>query len=409
MTDTVTPSSTRVGGPARPPVRPVRRSPARASRSPGTAAGGPALLRSAAGAAAGAAARGLLPLLVLCWAVWQAEDRTGTDLADVARSAGQLWLVAHGAWLSLPVGALGLTPLGLVLLPLLLARSAGRRVAAAVDAPPLRVAAAVGAPYALLAALLAAACSTADLAASPPGAALLAGLLAGTGAWAGAGGAASLGARVPRGTVPVLRGAAAAVAALLAAGALLTALALVLDAGAARDLAAAPQAGAVGGLGLALLGAVLAPNAVVWGAAWLAGPGFAVGTGTAVTPSTTDLGPLPGLPLAAALPSGPPPSWAVLALAVPVLCGAVGALVLHRCRPVGGGRAAAGAALAVGTLSGLALGLLAAASGGPLGGEHLAAVGPSAWRVGPVVALETATGAALGLALLRRRATSRAG
>jgi hypothetical protein len=41
------------------------------------------------------------------------------------------------------------------------------------------------------------------------------------------------------------------------------------------------------------------------------------------------------------------------------------------------------------------LGLLAAVSGGPLGDGRLAAVGPSAWQVGVVSALEIGVGAAL--------------
>ncbi|HWG92700.1 MAG TPA: DUF6350 family protein [Mycobacteriales bacterium] len=376
----------------------VRRPVARPERRPAAPAAS-RLLPTAGAAALRLAATGLAVVLVACWAVWQAEDRSGTDLADVARSAGQLWLVAHGA----PVGGLGLTPLGLVLLPLLLARGAGRRVAGAVEARPLAVAGAVALPVAVVAALVAVAASTSALAADPLLAALGAGTVVGLGALLGAGGADALRSRVPQTARPALRGAAAAVAALLSAGALLAGAALALDLGTARELAHAPEAGAVGGMGLALLGAALVPNAAVWGATWLAGPGFAVGTGTAVTPWTTELGPVPGLPLAAALPGGPPPGWAVLALAVPVLCGALGGLVLSRAQPPAAWGDVVRGAAAVGVLAGAAVGVLAALAGGPLGTGHLSAVGPAPVPAALAVALEVAAGAGALLAVRRRR------
>jgi hypothetical protein len=46
-------------------------------------------------------------------------------------------------------------------------------------------------------------------------------------------------------------------------------------------------------------------------------------------------------------------------------------------------------------VSGAVLGLLAAVSGGPLGEGRLAAVGPSAWQVGAVSALEIGVAAAV--------------
>ena len=70
----------------------------------------------------------------------------------------------------------------------------------------------------------------------------------------------------------------------------------------------------------------VAPNAVLFGGAYLLGPGFAVGTGTIVSPTVVSLGPMPAFPLLAGLPdAGPTPEWAIGLLAVPVIVAMVGA------------------------------------------------------------------------------------
>jgi hypothetical protein len=377
--------------------RPLVRPPVPRSSGPP----GPGLPALGALSATGAAVSALLPLTALAWALWLAEDRSGNDLTDVARSAGQLWLVAHGTWLELAGGRLGLTPLGLTLLPLLLCRRAGQRLAAArPDAGPLPIALAVAVPYAGLA-VVAAVIATGDLLRPLPAtAALGAAAVASVGAaW---GGGRPLRARLSTRAGAALDGGTAASAALLAAAALLVAVALGMDAGTATELAESTEPGAVGGIGLVLLGGALAPNAVVFAAAWLAGPGFAVGTGTVVTPFATELGPVPGLALLAALPGGPPPGWAPVALLVPVLAGVVGGRLARRAAPPSSWWQACRSALVVGLVAGTVLGALAALAGGPLGGERLAAVGPSAWQVALAVAGEVALGAAVTLLLPAR-------
>jgi hypothetical protein len=160
------------------------------------------------------------------------------------------------------------------------------------------------------------------------------------------------------------------------------------------------EPGAVGGLGLLLLGLSLVPNAVVWAASWWAGPGFAVGAGTSVGPFGVELGAVPALPLLTALPASAPPTWlGVLALAVPVLAGALSGRLL-----AGGGSwlRLLGDAVLAGLVAGASLGLLAALSGGPLGGERLAVVGPSGWQVGALVAVQVAVGVTAGAVLHRR-------
>src|SRR5690606_6085382 len=60
------------------------------------------------------------------------------------------------------------------------------------------------------------------------------------------------------------------------------------------------------------------PNVVVWTAAWFVGPGFALGTGSLVSPLGTAVGPLPTVPLLGALPAGET-SFGFAGLAVPIV------------------------------------------------------------------------------------------
>ena len=377
------------------------------ARPPAAAAPDRTLLLEAAVAALGVAVRGLLLLGVPVLLVWWAEDRSGTSAADALRAVGQLWLVAHGAWLELPDGRLGLTPLGLVLLPLVLCRRAGQRLAE--DRPErstLRTGLALAVPYAVVAGLLTVPAESDALRPLPLVAAGSALVLAAAGtAWGvHAGRRPGTPPRLPARVRLCAAGAAGALVALCAAAALVVAVALALDGGAAVELADSTEPGAVGGLGLTAAGAALAPNAVLWVVAWFAGPGFALGTGTTVRPFAVELGPVPALPLLAALPAGPPPTWlGVLCLAVPVLAGAVGGVLIARRRLPASWAGAARDALGCGVLAGAVAGVLLALSGGPLGGGHLATVGPSAWQVAPLLSVEIAAGAGVALALACRR------
>jgi hypothetical protein len=380
----------------RPAVR--RQVPERSPLAPGLVA---------AGWAAGA---GLVTLGVPVLLVWATDSRSGSGAAAATRSVGQLWLLAHGAALTVPGGPVGLTPLGLALLPLALLHRAGRHAARSAGvtslAQALRLVVAVAFPYAVLGGVLAAAARTAQVRPAPVQAVLGALAVAAVGASSGVLREAGL-LRSLRRLPPVVRrqlvGTLGATAALLAAGSLLSGLAFVLHAGRATSLASASDPGVLGGVALFAAGLACVPNAAVWGAAWLAGPGFAVGVGTTVGPFGTTLGAVPALPLLAALPSGPVPVWlGVVALAVPVGAGAVGGVLLGRRLACGPGRAAL-EGLLLGALSGLVLAAAAWQSGGPLGGGRLTDVGPSPWRVGLAVALEVGAGAAASVALVRRQ------
>jgi hypothetical protein len=359
-----------------------------------------------------AAVLGVLVVALPVVAAWAGDPRTSATLADCLRTAGQVWLLAHGAALELPDGRFDLAPLGLALLPLALLARAGRSASVRRRATSVRdaarAAASVALPYALLCAGVAALSATAGLRPSLLSAGL-AGLvtgLVGTGAgalrpdrlWRAAW--LRLGDRARR-TLPA---ALAAVATVLAGGALLVAGSLLAHFGRAVDLAAATAPGAVGGAGLLVVGLSLVPNAVVWGASWLAGPGFALGTGTAVGPFAHELGAVPALPLLAALPAGSVAAWVgALALTVPVAAGALAGRVLHRRSDAPSRTRAVLDVLVTAGWSGAAMAVLVLLAGGSAGGARLSELGPSASRVGLAVAAEVAVGALAAVVLLRRR------
>ncbi len=384
--------------PARPLPRPPRRPDAdEPARSP---------LALGAVAALSAAVAGLLLVVLPVLLVWATDSRSGTGWVEAVRTGGRFWLVAHGASLDVPGGRYALTPLGLLLLPLwLVARctaSASRGVPAS-----MRTALAVAGAYAALTMLVALVSTGPEVHVSPVQS-LVGGLVVG-----GVGAAVGLlrpghvrwhglALRTRR----LLSSGGAALALLLAAGALLVGGSLAAHGSRAAELAGSSDPGVLGGFALLLAGLALVPNAVVWGVAWLTGPGVAVGVGTAVGPFGHELGPVPALPLLAALPGTGVPEWAgVLVLAVPLLAGAVAGRLVARdltgCSAVRTGLEAA----AVGPLVGGAVGVLAWLSGGAVGGERLVELGPSPMAVAAATTATVAVGAAAG-ALVRRARSS---
>lgn len=371
------------------------------------------VLRTGASLALWTVVMGLLLVGLPVLLAWLVESRSGTAASDMVRSAGQLWLLAHGVSLEVPAGRVGLTPLGLCALPLMLLYHSGSRMAEQCrpTAPraALWTAFAVAVPYALLAGLVAAFSSTGFVRPSPAQALLAALVMGMAGAGAGALRRERLGRRVwtrlPARARRLLVAAVGASGLLIAAGAALAGAALAIGLPRAAELAAASEPGPVGGLMLLLLGLTLVPNAVIWAVSWLTGSGFAVGVGTTVDPSGSELGPVPAFPLLAALPEGASPGWlAAAALLVPVAAGAFAGR--RALRDLGGSpslpRTVAEAA-AVGPACGLVWAGLAWLSGGPLGGDRLSVLGPAPVHLGLTVTALVAAGAVAGALLQRRR------
>ncbi|MEU8420187.1 DUF6350 family protein [Micromonospora sp. NPDC048835] len=402
--------------------RPVDRA-APARRVPAPRAGGSPRGRAPLPVAAGVAAcwaalTSYLPVAIVLGLVQLGAD--STTLTGTLRTALAGWLLGHGVPLHTESGPLGLAPLALTVLALWRLTRAGVHVSRAIGARDTRsprrallAAGAVGVAYALLGTLSAVLVGTGG----PDVSLIRAGVtFAVVGTLAALVGAVRITAvtrlLVGRMPGPVRDGVRTGLVAgllLLGAGAGAAGLAVATGGGDAADMIGAYRTGVAGQAGITLVSVAYAPNAAVWSASYLLGPGFVVGTDTAVRTSEVSVGALPAVPLLAGLPRGPVDGLGALLLAVPVLAGMVAGWLLARrvARLSGSERAAqrwAGLlapAVLAGPVAGVLLGAAAAVSGGPLGARRLAQVGPVGWQVGAVAAGVIAVGALVGAAATR--------
>jgi hypothetical protein len=205
------------------------------------------------------------------------------------------------------------------------------------------------------------------------------------------------------------RAGAGAVALILAVSALTVTARLVFGYAEIIRLYEALHTEVVGGIAVTALQLALLPDLVIWAASWFAGPGFAIGTGSQVSPLGTALGPVPALPLFGAVPTADL-ALGFAGLLVPVVAGFLAGVAVRPAlaRALDGVRlpTVLGTALAGGAFGGLLLGLLAWASSGSAGPGRLVDVGPSPWAVGFAVLAELTPAIALGIVsggVLRRR------
>ncbi|MFF4890035.1 cell division protein PerM [Micromonospora chersina] len=400
---------------ARPTGRagPAPRVPAPRSGEPSR---GRAPLPVAAGVAAlWAAVTSWLPVTLVLGLAQLSED--AGSLTGALRAGLVGWLLGHGVPLETTAGPLGLAPLALTALAVWRLTRAGVHVSRAIGArggrsprQALTVAVGVGIGYALLGALAATVVGAGGPRVSPVRAgltfAVLGGLAALVGAMRTTGVWVLLARRSPAALRDGVRTGLVAGLLLLGAGAGAAGLAVATGGGDAADMIGAYRTGVAGQAGITLVSLAYAPNATVWSASYLLGPGFAVGTDTAVRTSEVSVGALPAVPLLAGLPRGPVDGLGAGLLAVPVLAAmAAGWLLARRLlrvaaeerAPVGWSALLVPAALA-GPVAGALLGLAAVASRGPLGAGRLAEIGPSPWPVAGVATLVVAVGAVLGAA-----------
>ncbi|GGI48107.1 hypothetical protein BCL57_002829 [Agromyces flavus] len=191
----------------------------------------------------------------------------------------------------------------------------------------------------------------------------------------------------------------------IAVAAVLVTVRIVVEHPTIIGLSQALAAGVDGGIAIVLAELALLPNLIIWAAAWILGPGFALGAGTTVSPSVTLIGPVPGLPLLGALPAEGAP-LGVLWLALPVLLGFGGAALVARSAPDRDGEpwwVTLAVGLASGGVAGAVLGVLAACSAGAVGPGRLAEVGPDALLVAASAAASVGVGAIAGAFAARSR------
>src|SRR6185437_8346353 len=183
----------------------------------------------------------------------------------------------------------------------------------------------------------------------------------------------------------VVLGVVASLALVTAAGAVLSAASLALPLHAYPEAVTSLNPGLAGSVLLLLAGLAYLPNSIVWAIAYMLGPGFTFGIGTAVSPNGSALGAIPAFPM-----------WlGFLVLVTPYLAGVLAGLMTVRIAPTPFLEAAPLWGMLTGSLSGLAIGVLARFSGGPLGAGRLDSVGPPSAEVGVVAVLEIGVTAAL--------------
>ncbi|MFG2295079.1 DUF6350 family protein [Streptomyces sp. NPDC048603] len=356
-----------------------------------------------------AAGLGLGSLAVLVMVLWISSPYPDSGPGGALHVAAGLWLLAHGTelirydTLSGVPAPVGLTPLLLVSLPVLLIRRAARLAIEEGGLPGSAVFSAVTCGYLVVGAGATAYAAGGPLPADPLSAAwhvpLVAAAAAAWGVWA------AQPSRLP-GWLPggvrrelarsryalALRAGGAGAFVLLGGGALVLGASLVWH-GAAVQQSFLQLTGVWSGrFAVLLLALALVPNAVVWGAAYGLGPGFALGAGATATPLAFAGSPaLPRFPLLAALPpAGPGTVLTGMVLVVPVVAGVVvGWFAVRRGREVPYGEAALTAALG-GVVCGAVMAVLAVAAGGPLGTGSLAEFGPVWWETGAAGAAWTA-------------------
>jgi hypothetical protein len=371
-----------------------------------------------AGAVAGATAVGVT--LVICMAVavigwFLADAGAHGDTTDALRIGADAWLLGHGGHLTVAGTPVGITPLGLTAVLLVGAFRAGRwaadGAAPADDDRTLGVATAVcTGVYVVLAVVLAEVAGRGAAVSLPRtvlGAVLVAGCAGGLGLATGSGRLAAWWDEAPGYLRSITEGALAGAGFAVAASALVVAVALAMSFNDAASVFSSLRLSFGDGLMLLLVSALVAPNAVLLGLSWLAGPGFAVGTGTSVTVSAATLGPVPAFPLLAALPGdGGQPGWMVVLLGLPPLAAAVGAGLAQRRYAVTAWDSAALRGFGSGLGAGVACWLLVSMAGGPMGTDRLADIGASSGGVLVTAVGGMSLGGLLGglvVALLQRR------
>ncbi len=335
------------------------------------------------------------------------------ELPGALRLGTQVWLLGHGAGATLDRLHVTLVPLGLTaLFAVMLLTVAGWAARQAQLVFPdddladevrrrtvLRVALAVTASYGASVGLTSFLTSTPQQTAR----ALLGAVLVAGGA--GVVGAARTVRWQPTASWPrwarlVPRSAAAALLTLVAGSSLALVAALWRARARVVELTDALGADLTGQLALVAGQVAYVPNLVLWCGSWVLGAGFTLGDGSVVSPTLTQVGLLPGVPVAGAVPpeaSGQTGNlwW----LCVGVLAGAAAAYVAGRDRRVRFDEQAIVGTLA-GGFAGLVFTLVALLSRGDLGVGRLVGLGPRPVELAVMsVTLLGLSGMAAGLVL----------
>jgi len=179
---------------------------------------------------------------------------------------------------------------------------------------------------------------------------------------------------------------------ILAALFLALGISLLLNFATVKNLTQVLEPGILGGLLLLILNVLYLPNAAVATIGYFAGPGFAIGNGTIISPLSYQVPEIPALPILGALPTGRFP-FALIAVLIFVIAGvALTSWTLNQ-RPE--------VLWQTFTLVLIAIAFISWAASGSLMTQALSAVGVSIWKVTLAIGLEMAIGIGLARVLPR--------
>ncbi|MFT4258195.1 DUF6350 family protein [Microbacterium sp.] len=203
-----------------------------------------------------------------------------------------------------------------------------------------------------------------------------------------------------------VRGAAVAVVSVMGMSAIAVTLMVFLRGGEVVALFEATRIDVLGGVMLTLAQLAYLPTVLVWTASWLAGPGFAIGAGTSVSPAATHLGVLPGLPVLGLVPENSS-MWMLVVVLLPVAAGAFAGWVVRsrlvwESTPLGAAPRAV-IATGIGVLTAAVAAIAALLAGGSMGPGRLAEAGPAVLPFALVLGGEVLLGAAILLLSPRNR------
>ena len=377
------------------------------------------------GSALAGASAALVSMLIIALPgilAWVASPQSTVQWSRALSVGSCIWLLANGARLSSGPATISLTPLLLSVVPLVVATMAARRILLQLDDErPRRLKGWGGlrrdvaeagliftGSYAAIGLVVALASAGAPLRASVPGSAVgttvvgtVSVLIALAMEFRGQIGSVApdlagfLEARVPihlrRAIGPGLWGAFA----IFGAGLALSLIMLVMNLGRIGRLYDALGADPVGTVMLSLGQLMVLPNVALWAASWLAGPGFGLGAGTAITWSQSNPGLLPLIPGLGAVPApGPLPAGLWLSVLVPVAAGAlVGRRALGVLARLSSWQAKAETAALACLVAALVLTVVTALAGGSLGAARLSGLGAPSLVFGAAVLGELLLGA----------------
>ncbi|WP_120522595.1 DUF6350 family protein [Arthrobacter celericrescens] len=310
----------------------------------------PLALQGALESAQAAIISALVVILPLA-GVWATDGFENRKIDFLARLAGQAWLLIHGVPLQLASvnvgtaaqpgsGVLSLFPLGLTLIPFLLAWRTGRRLARASYTDQLWQAF-LGAVlvYGAFGAATGFVCRTQEVVINiwlamllpliPFGLGMVVGARREAGSWSRLIGVDAVDwiARTSQHSrwagsyfASAIKAGSVALMASLALAALLLAVDLGIHWAEIIAVFEGLKAGALGGAVLTIAQLGYLPNLVVFTLAWSSGAGFSLGVGSHAGPLGTAVGPLPAIPVFGGLPTGQL-EFGVVALVLPVLAG----------------------------------------------------------------------------------------